>query len=264
MLFPEHKHLVITGPCSLENEQVCRLVAEKIQVLSQQFSELKFIFKGSFDKANRTSIKSLRGPGLDKGMELLAMVKKDYGLPVTTDVHESHQVAAVGEVCDAIQIPAFLCRQTDLLVAAAKTGKPVNVKKGQFLAPSDMQYVVTKLKEADAKEFWLTDRGTSFGYHNLMVDMRSFSIMKTFGAPVIFDATHSTQLPGAAGGKSGGQREFVLPLARAACAAGANGLFIETHPSPADAISDSATQLPLAELDVLLEKCLNVWKAVAN
>lgn len=262
MLFPEDKHLIIAGPCSLENDSVCQAVAEKIKAMQAKHPECVFIFKGSFDKANRTSINSLRGPGLEKGLQLLSDVKVKYQLPITTDVHESHQVAAVGEVCDAIQIPAFLCRQTDLLVAAAKTGKAVNVKKGQFLAPSDMQHVVTKLKEAEAAEFWLTDRGTSFGYHNLVVDMRSFNVMKTFGAPVIFDATHSTQLPGAAGGKSGGQREYVLPLARAACAAGAQGLFIETHPSPADAISDAATQVPFDEFEFIIESCLKVWNAV--
>jgi 2-dehydro-3-deoxyphosphooctonate aldolase (KDO 8-P synthase) len=181
---------------------------------------------------------------------------------VLTDIHERAQAAPVAEVCDVLQIPAFLCRQTDLLLAAAATGRTVNVKKGQFLSPQEMEFVVAKLRDGKAKEIWQTERGTTFGYQNLVVDMRSFALMKALGHPAIFDATHSVQLPGAAGGKSGGRREFVAPLARAALAAGADGLFIETHPDPAKAISDAASQIPTAELPALIASCLKVWKAV--
>ena len=262
--FDPSKLLVIAGPCSLENEAVCRPVAEKLAALQKKRPELTIVFKGSCDKANRTSLDSPRGPGFDVGLELLAAVKKDFGLPVLTDVHEVEQVTAISGVCDVMQIPAFLCRQTDLLVAAAKSGRPVNVKKGQFLSPQDMHFVVEKLMQSGATEVWQTERGTTFGYNNLVVDMRGFAIMKTHCRPVIFDATHSVQLPGASGGKSGGDREFVLPLARAAMAAGADGIFIETHPNPADAISDGPSQIPIDELPALIEECLSVWKAVQS
>ena len=190
------------------------------------------------------------------------MVKHDYGFPVLTDIHEVAQVPAVAAVCDVLQIPAFLCRQTDLLLAAAASGRCVNVKKGQFLSPQEMPFVVAKLREGGAKEIWQTERGTTFGYQNLVVDMRSFALMRGNQCPTIFDATHSVQLPGAAGGASGGQREFVPPLAKAALAAGADGLFIETHPNPAKAISDAQSQIPLADLPALVASCLAVWKAV--
>jgi 2-dehydro-3-deoxyphosphooctonate aldolase (KDO 8-P synthase) len=190
------------------------------------------------------------------------MVKQDYGFPVLTDVHETAQMSAVAEVCDVIQIPAFLCRQTDLLLAAAATGRVVNVKKGQFLSPQEMIYVTAKLREGAAKEIWQTERGTTFGYQNLVVDMRSFSIMAQNGYPTIFDATHAVQLPGAGGGKSSGQREFVPPLAKAALAAGADGLFIETHPDPSKAISDGPNMIALKELPALLAACVAVWKSV--
>lgn len=262
MLFDPAKLLLIAGPCSLENERVCRAVAERLVELRQTRPALNIVFKGSFDKANRTSVGNARGTGLDAGLALLAMVQRDYGFPVLTDVHESGQASAVAAVCDVLQIPAFLCRQTDLLLAAAATGRVVNVKKGQFLSPQEMQFVTGKLKEGKAREIWQTERGTTFGYQNLVVDMRSFALMRQNGYPTVFDATHSVQLPGAAGGKSGGQREFVPPLARAAVAAGADGLFIETHPDPANAISDGPNMVPLAELPALIDSCLAVWQAV--
>ena len=261
MIFAPKKLLLIAGPCSLENERVCRAVAEKLVALGKKHRELNIVFKGSYDKANRTSLGGLRGTGLDAGLKLLAMVRRDYGFPVLTDIHEVAQVPAVAAVCDVLQIPAFLCRQTDLLLAAAATGRVVNVKKGQFLSPQEMPFVVAKLREGHAKEIWQTERGTTFGYQNLVVDMRSFSLMRANGCPTIFDATHSVQLPGAAGGASGGQREFVPPLAKAALAAGADGLFIETHPNPAKAISDAQSQIPLGELPALIASCLAVWKA---
>ena len=262
MLFNPKKLLIIAGPCSLENERVCRAVATTLVKIGRRHRDLQFVFKGSFDKANRTSLAGERGTGLDAGLKLLALIKRDYGFPVLTDVHETGQVAAVAAVCDVLQIPAFLSRQTDLLLAAAKTGRIVNVKKGQFLSPREMVHVTGKLREGKAREIWQTERGTTFGYNNLVVDMRSFAIMRQNGFPTIFDATHSVQLPGAAGGKSGGQREFVPPLAKAALAAGADGLFIETHPDPAKAISDGPNMIPLAELSDLLASCLAVWKTV--
>jgi len=263
-LFDPKKLLVITGPCSLENEQVCRAVADVLVGLRRSRPELNLVFKGSFDKANRTSVAGPRGTGLEAGLALLALVKRDYGFPVLTDVHESTQVSAVAAGCDVIQIPAFLCRQTDLLLAAAATGRVVNVKKGQFLSPQEMVHVTGKLREGQATEIWQTERGTTFGYQNLVVDMRSFPIMRQNGLPTVFDATHAVQLPGAGGGKSSGQREFVPPLARAALAAGAEGLFIETHPDPANAISDGPNMIALADLPALLDSCLRVWNAVRD
>ncbi|WP_414660703.1 3-deoxy-8-phosphooctulonate synthase [Horticoccus sp. 23ND18S-11] len=262
MLFEPDKLLLIAGPCSLENEGVCRTVAESLVAIRAAQPELKIVFKGSFDKANRTSLAGGRGTGLEAGLALLALVKREYGFPVLTDVHESTQIPAVAAVCDVIQIPAFLCRQTDLLLAAAATGRVVNVKKGQFLSPQEMVHVTGKLREGHAREIWQTERGTTFGYQNLVVDMRSFAIMRQNGFPTIFDATHAVQLPGAGGGKSSGQREFVPPLARAALAAGADGLFIETHPDPANAISDGPNMIALADLPALLASCLAVWRAV--
>jgi 2-dehydro-3-deoxyphosphooctonate aldolase (KDO 8-P synthase) len=264
MLFDPQKLLLIAGPCALENERVCRAVAEELAAIARRQPALKIVFKGSFDKANRTSVTAPRGTGLNAGLELLAMVRRDYGFPVLTDVHETPQVPAVGAVCDVVQIPAFLCRQTDLLLAAAATGRVVNVKKGQFLSPQEMPFVIAKLKQGGAREIWQTERGSAFGYQNLVVDMRSFALMKANGWPAIFDASHSVQLPGAAGGRSGGQREFTLPLARAALAAGADGLFVETHPNPAEAVSDADSQLPLGELSALIERCLAVWRAARD
>ena len=262
MLFNPKKLLVIAGPCSLENERVCRAVAAQLVKIGRAHGELQFVFKGSFDKANRTSLGGARGTGLEAGLELLALVKRDYGFPVLTDVHERAQIPAVAAVCDVVQIPAFLSRQTDLLLAAAASGRVVNVKKGQFLSPQEMEFVTGKLRDGKAKEIWQTERGTTFGYQNLVVDMRSFAIMQRNGYPTIFDATHAVQLPGAGGGKSSGQREFVPPLAKAALAAGADGLFIETHPNPEKAISDGPNMIPLKKLSALLESCLAVWKTV--
>jgi 2-dehydro-3-deoxyphosphooctonate aldolase (KDO 8-P synthase) len=264
MLFDSAKLLLIAGPCSLENEKVCRAVAETLTKISKVQPELKIIFKGSFDKANRTSLAGERGTGLEEGLALLALVKRDYGFPVLTDIHEREQVPEVAKVCDVLQIPAFLSRQTDLLLAAAASGRVVNVKKGQFLSPQEMQFVTGKLRDGKAVEIWQTERGTTFGYQNLVVDMRSFPIMRQNGYPTILDATHSVQLPGAAGGKSGGQREYVEPLAKAALAAGADGLFLETHPDPANAISDGPNMIPLAELAALLGRCVAVWRAVRS
>ena len=261
-LFDPSRLLVIAGPCSLESWDTCRPVAECLARLREQHRELNLIFKGSYDKANRTSLGSDRGPGMEAGLELLARVKREYGFPVLTDVHAPEQCARVGEVVDVLQIPAFLCRQTDLLLAAAATGRVVNVKKRQFLSPYEMEFVVKKLEGAPCAELWQTERGTTFGYQNLVVDMRSFSIMGAFGHPTVFDATHSVQLPGAGGGKTSGQRQYVPALARAALGAGAQGLFIETHPNPAQAISDGPNQIPLGEFPALLESCLGVWRAV--
>jgi 2-dehydro-3-deoxyphosphooctonate aldolase (KDO 8-P synthase) len=261
MIFHPGQLLLIAGPCSLESETICRAVAEELAGLGRRFPELRIVFKGSFDKANRTSLDGARGVGLAAGLELLALIRRDYGFPVLTDVHETTQVPAVGAVCDVVQIPAFLCRQTDLLLAAAATGRVVNVKKGQFLSPAEMPYVTDKLRQGGAREIWQTERGSSFGYQNLVVDMRAFPILRRQGLPTIFDATHSVQLPGAGGGKSAGEREFVAPLARAALAAGADGLFLETHPDPASAISDGPNMIPLAELGTLLAGCLTIWRA---
>ncbi len=264
MIYDSERLLLIAGPCSLESETIALTVAEKLAALGQQFSELNLVFKGSFDKANRTSLGSDRGPGQDEGLALLQKAKDATGLPVTTDFHLPEQAAPVAEVCDVLQVPAFLCRQTDLLVAAAKTGRVVNVKKGQFLSPTEMQFVVNKLEGANAAEIWQTERGTTFGYQNLVVDMRSFSIMQGYGHPAIFDATHSVQLPGAGGGKTTGQREFVPSLARAALAAGAKGVFFETHPNPSEAISDGPNQIPLEDFPALVESCLKIWAAARS
>jgi 2-dehydro-3-deoxyphosphooctonate aldolase (KDO 8-P synthase) len=263
-IFNARKLLLIAGPCSLENEAVCRAVASRLVKIGKAHPEVRIVFKGSFDKANRTSVKGPRGTGLEGGLALLALVKRVYGLPVLTDVHESSQVEAVAEVCDVLQIPAFLSRQTDLLLAAAATGRTVNVKKGQFLSPQEMEHVTGKLKQGGATEIWQTERGTTFGYNNLVVDMRSFAIMRRNGFPTVFDVTHSVQLPGAAGGKSGGQREFVPTLARAALAAGADGLFVETHPDPDHALSDGPNMVPLRDLERLVADCIAVWKTVRS
>jgi 2-dehydro-3-deoxyphosphooctonate aldolase (KDO 8-P synthase) len=262
MIYDSEKLLLLAGPCSLESLDTCRPVADALAALQQQHPKLNILFKGSFDKANRTSINSDRGTGLEAGLEIFQTIKAEYGFKTITDIHTPEQCATVGAVVDAMQIPAFLFRQTDLLVAAAQTNCAINVKKGQFLSPYEMTFVTNKLEEAGANEVWQTERGTTFGYQNLVVDMRSFSIMAENGYPTIMDATHSVQLPGAAGGISGGQREFVPALARAALAAGANGVFLETHPNPEKAISDAASQVPLNELPALIESLLRVWQAV--
>lgn len=264
MFFDSQKMLLLAGPCSIESMETCSPVAECLSRLQQELPDLKIVFKGSFDKANRTSIDGARGSGMDSGLEILGRIKTDFGLPVVTDVHEIIQVDRVGEVADVLQIPAFLSRQTDLLLAAASTGKIVNVKKGQFLAPQDMVHVASKLEQVPASEIWLTERGTTFGYRNLVVDMRTFALMKETGHPIIFDATHSVQLPGGGEGKSAGQREFVAPLARAALAAGADGLFIETHPDLGKAISDGPNMVPLEELPDLIRELLQIWKVTKS
>lgn len=264
MLFDSQKLLLLAGPCSLESIETCRPVAQCLAELQNTHPSLNIVFKGSFDKANRTSFGGSRGTGLTEGLELLKSIKSEFGLPVVTDVHDVSQLPVVAEVVDVIQIPAFLCRQTDLLVAAAQTGRVVNVKKGQFLAPQDMQHVIGKLQEGGAAETWLTERGTTFGYRNLVVDMRSFPIMNEMGCPTIFDATHSVQLPSGGDGKSDGQREFVPPLARSALAAGAQGLFLETHPDPDNAISDGPNMVPLSELPHLVGQLLQIWKLMKS
>ncbi|NGZ97845.1 MAG: 3-deoxy-8-phosphooctulonate synthase [Nitrospira sp. WS110] len=251
---------LIAGPCVIENEQVVMETAGRIAEITKALG-IPYIFKSSFDKANRTSITSFRGPGLVKGLAVLKKVKDQLRLPVLTDVHTEEQAMEAGKVVDVLQIPAFLCRQTDLLIAAAKTGAVVNVKKGQFLSPKEMGNAVKKIEECGSRRIVLTERGSSFGYNNLVVDMRSFPIMRAFGYPVVFDATHSVQLPGGGGTTSSGQREFVEPLACAAAGAGVDGFFMEVHPNPDEALSDGPNMVPLHQLKSLLERLLRVWNA---
>jgi 2-dehydro-3-deoxyphosphooctonate aldolase (KDO 8-P synthase) len=251
---------LIAGPCVIENEKLCRTVAAALIKTCKQLG-IFYIFKASFDKANRTSGKAFRGPGIENGLKTLAKIRAEFGVPVLTDVHNEAQAAAAGEVVDILQIPAFLCRQTDLIEAAVATGKIVNLKKGQFLSPQEMGRVAEKAKIAGAKKILLTERGTTFGYNNLVADMRSIPIMKSFGFPVIFDATHSVQLPGGGGDKSAGQREFAPVLAKAALAVGANGLFIETHPKPDEALSDGPNMIPLGEMATVLRSLLKIYEA---
>jgi 2-dehydro-3-deoxyphosphooctonate aldolase (KDO 8-P synthase) len=243
--------LVMSGPCVAESEALCLAIAAELKAVCARLG-LGYVFKASYDKANRTSGGSFRGQGLEGGLAILRAVKQAHGVPIVTDVHEVAQVEAVAEVADILQIPAFLCRQTDLLLAAGRTGKVVNIKKGQFCAPGDMRHAVDKVRSTGNPRVLLTERGTTFGYHNLVVDMRALPIMRGHGVPVIFDATHSVQLPGGQGGASGGQREFVAPLLRAACAVGLDGLFLESHPNPAAALSDGPNSIPLAEMAELL------------
>jgi 2-dehydro-3-deoxyphosphooctonate aldolase (KDO 8-P synthase) len=245
----------------IESEQLCLRVASALQKLCDKLGVF-YIFKASYDKANRTSAKSFRGPGLEQGLETLAKVKARLGLPVLTDIHKETQAAEAAEVADILQIPAFLCRQTDLISAAVGTGKIVNLKKGQFLSPGEMGQVVDKARRMGGRRIVVTERGTTFGYNNLVADMRSIPIMHRFGVPVIFDATHSVQLPGGGGDKSSGQREFAPVLARSALAAGADGIFLETHPQPDRALSDGPNTIPLAEMPRILEGLLRVWSAV--
>ena len=247
--------LFIAGPCVIESQELLNTVAEEIVRINAKLGT-DIIFKASFDKANRTSIHSFRGPGLDKGLQMLADVKERYGLRVLTDIHESYQAEPVGEVCDVLQIPAFLCRQTDLLVAAAKTGKTVNIKKAQFLSGMDMRYPVEKAMEAGAKEVWLTERGNMYGYNNLVVDFRNIADMLDITPRVVMDCTHSVQRPGAGGGKTSGDRRFVPSMALAAKAFGANGYFFEVHPDPDNALSDGPNMLFLDKLEGLVEKLL--------
>ena len=257
------KLFLMAGPCVLEGFERSLKIGRRAKEIAENLN-LPYIFKASFDKANRSSIKSFRGPGLDEGLKILAAIKSELGVPIVTDIHETYQAAPVAQVADIIQIPAFLCRQTDLLSAAAKTGKVVNVKKGQFLSPADMKNVVVKLEESGTKKIMLTERGTSFGYNNLVVDMRGLKIMRDFGYPVIFDGTHSVQLPGGAGTSSAGQREFVEYLCRAAAAVGIDGLFLEVHDNPAEALSDGANMICLDNLENLLKNVLAVHETVKN
>ncbi|NQT98144.1 MAG: 3-deoxy-8-phosphooctulonate synthase [Candidatus Marinimicrobia bacterium] len=242
---------VIAGPCVIESREHTLRLAEALKTITGRLG-LPFVFKSSFDKANRTAATAYRGPGCEAGLLILAEVKTQFNIPVLTDIHRPEQAQKVAQVVDAIQIPAFLCRQSDLLVAAAQTGKPVNVKKGQFLAPGDMQNVVQKLEQAGNRDILLTERGVQFGYNNLVSDMRSIAIMRKTGYPVIFDATHSAQLPGGKGDATGGIRQYIPVVARAAVAAGCDGIFLEVHDNPDQARSDSATQWPLDKLEQLL------------
>lgn len=253
--------LLIGGPCVLESEGLARKVAETMKEICGRLG-ISYVFKASFDKANRTSLSSFRGPGIEKGLSILAGIRQDLQLPVISDIHDVSQVKDAAEVLDILQIPAFLCRQTDLLTAAAATGKTINVKKGQFVSPWDMKNAVDKMRGVGGKKIILVERGASFGYNNLVVDMRSLPIMRSLGCPVVFDATHSVQLPGGAGGTSAGQREFIEPLTKAATAAGIDGLFMEIHPDPDKALCDGPNSIPLNEVEGLLEKIIRIRNAV--
>ena len=252
-------HILIAGPCVIESEAVVLETAVAIAEITQELG-IPYIFKASYDKANRTAISSFRGLGLSTGLKILKKVKDEVGVPILTDIHEVQDVSQVAEVVDVLQIPAFLCRQTDLLWEAAKSGRVVNVKKGQFLSPWDMTNVIKKLEEAGTTNILLTERGSSFGYHNLVVDMRALPVMRGLGYPTVFDATHSVQLPGGGGTCSSGQREFVAPLARAAAAVGCDGFFMEVHPSPEDALSDGPNMVRLSELRALLSQLQSIWQ----
>jgi 2-dehydro-3-deoxyphosphooctonate aldolase (KDO 8-P synthase) len=254
---------VMAGPCVIESKSNCLDIAGKLLDISHN-TGIGIIFKASFDKANRSSITSFRGPGLEKGLEILDEVRRQTNLPVMTDVHEPAQAAVVGNVVDCLQVPAFLCRQTDLLCACAQTGKPVNVKKGQFLSPDEMKNVVDKIRACDNKKIMLTERGTFFGYNRLVNDMTAIEAMKNLGCPVVFDATHSTQQPGGLGHASAGRREMAPILAKAAVAAGANGLFIEVHTRPKKAKSDAACVMPVDWLEDLLKTCKKIFQIVRS
>lgn len=251
---------LIGGPCVAESRDLCLRIAEHASGVCRRLS-VDYVFKASFDKANRTSVEGRRGPGLEEGLTILQSVKNTLGVPVLTDVHESQQVSAAAKVCDILQIPAFLCRQTDLLLACGNSGRAVNVKKGQFLSPWDMAHAVKKLESTGNRSILLTERGTTFGYNNLVVDYRGLPVMRALGYPVVFDATHSAQLPGGAGAQSGGMREHIPALVRAAVAVGIDGLFMEIHPDPENAWSDSATQWPLDQLEKVLESALRIREA---
>jgi 2-dehydro-3-deoxyphosphooctonate aldolase (KDO 8-P synthase) len=244
---------LIAGPCVIESETHCTMIAERLAQITSQ-AGVPLIFKASYDKANRTSISSYRGPGLAEGLRILAAIKKNLGVPILTDVHDVSQVGPAAEVADVLQVPAFLCRQTDLLVAVGKSGRAANLKKGQFLSPWEMANAVEKVAGMGNTRILVTERGTSFGYQNLVVDMRSFPILRKLGYPVVFDVTHSVQLPGGEGKASGGQPEFIEPLARAGAAIGVDGIFVEVHDNPPQALSDGTNALPLGQLPALLEK----------
>ena len=255
--------LLIGGPCVLESEDLARRVAGKMQEICRRLG-LSYVFKASFDKANRTSLDSYRGPGLEEGLRILQKIRTELQVPVISDIHDQHQVQAAAEVVDILQIPAFLCRQTDLLVAAARTGKPINLKKGQFVSPWDMKNAVGKIRAGGKSQVMLVERGSSFGYNNLVVDMRSLPVMRSFDCPVIFDATHSVQLPGGLGGASGGQRQFIAPLTRAAVAAGIDGLFMEIHPDPDRALCDGPNSMPLDQVEDILAGIVRIRTAVED
>lgn len=252
------KMVLFAGPCAAESYDICMEVGTKVKALTESMG-IQYVFKASFDKANRTSAGSYRGPSMEGGLQILERVKKDLKVPIVTDVHESYQCAEVAHVADVLQIPAYLCRQTDLLKAAGKTGKAVKVKKGQFMSPEDMQYAVAKVRGEGNDKVFLTERGTMFGYNNLVVDMRSLPIMRQY-TPVVFDVTHSVQRPGGLGGKSGGDRQFTPFLAKAAAAAGVDGFFIETHPNPEKALSDGPNMIPLHEMETFLKNILAYWQ----
>lgn len=250
--------LIIAGPCVIEGEEILLKIGDVLSKINETHKDINIVFKASFDKANRTSIDSFRGIGLQEGLNALLKVKNETGLPLITDIHESYQASPVGEVCDVIQIPAFLARQTDLLIAAAKTNKPINVKKGQFMQPQDMQNVIKKINMAGNKDVMLCERGTFFGYGRLVNDFKGVVTMQSFGAPVIFDATHSVQEPSALGNVSGGDRTMVEPLSRCATILGVDGLFFETHPDPKNAKSDGPNMVPLSEFEGLIDRLLKI------
>ena len=254
---------LIAGPCVIESESHALAMARAVGAAARR-AGVPLVFKASFDKANRTSVRSYRGPGLEAGLRVLQRIKDDCGLPILTDIHEPQQAAAAAEVADVLQIPAFLSRQTDLLAAAAATGRPVNLKKGQFLAPEDMRHAIDKVIAAGGSNVLVTERGACFGYHNLVVDMRAFPIMRALGHPVVFDVTHSVQLPGGGDGQSGGRAEFIAPLAAAGVAAGVDGVFMEVHDNPAAARSDGSNALPLEHLEPLLERLLAIDRAAGR
>jgi 2-dehydro-3-deoxyphosphooctonate aldolase (KDO 8-P synthase) len=258
---PGQPLLLIGGPCVLESEAMAREVAGELKTIAARLG-MNFVFKASYDKANRTSLSSFRGPGMAEGLRILGRIREDFGVPVISDIHEPGQAEGAAAVLDILQIPAFLCRQTDLLLAAARTGKPVSLKKGQFLSPWDMAHAVEKFKAGGNRRLLLTERGFALGYNNLVVDMRSLPVMRDLGCPVIYDATHSVQLPGGAGGRSGGQREFIPPLARAAVAAGVDGIFMEVHPDPEKALCDGPNSMPLAGVDALLATLARIHQLV--
>lgn len=255
------KLTILAGPCAIESQEILDETADYLKQVTKEL-DINYVFKSSFDKANRSSITSFRGPGMEKGLEMLNLVKSKYDLPIVTDIHTPDQAEPVAKVADILQIPAFLCRQTDLLVAAAKTGKIVNIKKGQFLAPAQMGSLVKKVEDSGNTNIMLTDRGSSFGYNNLIVDFRGIPIMQEFGYPVVFDATHSVQLPGANGTSSGGDRRFVPTLAKSAMAAGANVLFFEVHPNPDKALCDGANMLALKDVKDVFSICKEIFEVV--
>jgi 2-dehydro-3-deoxyphosphooctonate aldolase (KDO 8-P synthase) len=259
--FGDGRLTIIAGPCVVESPEHALMMARECVGRTRE-SGLDFVFKASFDKANRSSIKSFRGLGMEAGLEVLQRIKEDVGVPILTDVHEVSQVARVAEVADVLQIPAFLCRQTDLILAAARSGRALNVKKGQFLAPQDTRNIVDKVREAGCEKLMLTERGASFGYNNLVVDMRSFPIMRSFGVPVVFDVTHSLQLPGGLGHATGGQSEYIEPLSRAGVACGVDAVFMEVHDCPAKALSDGPNALPLDRMQSLLNVLRDVHRLV--